>query len=129
MLNSLNFFGVLVFKGLHPKSKAVELERIVDVFDRSHKWEEEHHVLELLFRLKFDLAVTFASAEVEEKGHKMDYERIPHQEEGHRGPQVMATVVQVVRGERVSKDVRQRQDRIEEEKETYLYVVLQRPSS
>ena len=55
----------------------------------------------------------------------MDDERIPHQEEGHGRPQVMATVVQVERGERVSKDIGQRQDRVEDEEETYLYVVLQ----
>ena len=55
----------------------------------------------------------------------MDNKGIPHQEEGHGRPQVMATVVQVERGERVSKDVGQRQDRVEDEEETYLYVVLQ----
>ena len=55
----------------------------------------------------------------------MDDERVPHQEEGHGRPQVMAAVVQVERGERVGKDIGQRQDRVKEEEETYLDVVLQ----
>ena len=36
-----------------------------------------------------------------------------------------ATVVQVVRGERVGKDIGLWQNRVEDEEETYLYVVLQ----
>ena len=55
----------------------------------------------------------------------MDDKGITNQEEGYGRPQVMATVVQVERGERVGKDVGQRQDRVEDEEETYLYVVLQ----
>ena len=82
-------------------------------------------VFEFLQCFELFSTVTFASWEVKEEGEEVNDERIPHQEEGHGRPQVMAVVVQFVRGEWVGKDIRQRQDWVEDEEETYLYVVLQ----
>ena len=99
MLDSFDFLRIPGFKVLHPEPESVELDGIVDVFDRSYKGEEEHQAFEFLGCLKFLVSEAFVTTKVEEKGEDMDDERIPHQEEGHGRPQAMATVVQVERGE------------------------------
>ena len=53
MLNSFNLLGILCFKVLHPETKPVELDGIVDVFDWCDIWEEEHHVFEFFSCVKF----------------------------------------------------------------------------
>ena len=55
----------------------------------------------------------------------MDDEGVPHEVEGDGRPEDMAADEEIVRCERVGDDVGQRKDRVEDEEETYLKVVLQ----
>ena len=55
----------------------------------------------------------------------MNDEGVPHEVEGDGRPEDMAADEEIVRRERVGDDVGQRKDRVEDEEETYLKVVLQ----
>ena len=61
MLDSFNLLRILCFKVSHPKSKHVEPDRVVDVFGRSYKGEEEHEVFQFFSYFKLLSAVAFAS--------------------------------------------------------------------
>ena len=74
--------------------------------------------------MKF-LIVPDGHRSVEEKGEKVDDEGVPHEVEGDGRPEDMAADEEIVRRERVGDDVGQRKDRVEDEEETYLKVVLQ----
>ena len=78
MLDSFNFLRIPGFKVVHPEPEAVELDGVVDAFERGYKRDEEHQALEFLQSLKFFLAATLA-----EEGEDVNDEWIPHQEKGH----------------------------------------------
>ena len=63
-----------------------------------------------MYWVKFFIAAAFTFAKFEQKGQKMSEEWVPHQQEGHSGPQDMATFVMVEGGEGVGNDVRKGQN-------------------
>ena len=76
-------------------------------------------MFKLLLYLKF-LFVPGPPRKLEHCGQNMGDEGIPHEEEGADRPQLVATLVEVPRGEEVSSNITSGKDRVEEEEQTDL---------